>query len=183
MNKFEEFLFRFNGTVTDISKDTRNNLDFIVSNIKIIDFDEWAREERKQKILNGSQDHKQKKSPDSIKFADEKKFGFIEFKFRAKSNVNTDEEVRKLEQKGTDGVEILNYVYKAYKNEFKLKKIPKPKLETYYVVYSSLKQKEFEENNIRLSAKKRLVNQTLKELSEDRNFSFISDIKYVEHFL
>lgn len=183
MNKFENYMFKFSNTVTEISKDTRNNKNFIVSDYVIIDFDQWAIEERKIRVENNSKDIKLKMSPDSINFRDEKYYVFIEFKYRAKSNINVTEEVDKLIQKGTDGVAILNNIYRKYIVDSKLSKLPKPKLEKYYVVYSSEKQNEFEKTNRRISAKKRVVNQLLSELSRETNFKFISETIYLKNFV
>jgi hypothetical protein len=176
-------MFRFSNTITEISKDIRNNINFIVSDYEIIDFDQWSIEERKVRVENDSKDKKLKMSPDSINFKDEKYYRFIEFKYRAKSNINAVEEVDKLIQKGTDGVVTLNNIFRKYVVESKLRKLPKPKLEEYYVVYSSEKQNEFEMKNRRLSAKKRIVNQILSELSRETNFRFISEKVYLENLV
>lgn len=175
-------MFKFSNTITEISKDTRNNINFIVSDYEIIDFDQWSIEERKIRVENKSKDKKLKMSPDSINFRDDKYYVFIEFKYRAKSNINAVEEVEKLIQKGTDGGTILNNIFGKYVFEFKLRKLPKPKLEKYYVVYSSEKQNEFDMKNRRLSAKKRIVNQILSELSRETNFEYISEISYLKKF-
>jgi hypothetical protein len=183
LNKFENFLYGCCDTVTNISKDTRNNCDFIVSEKVIVDFDEWAVKENNLREERSSNDINRKKSPDTIYFVDNKKIVFVEFKYRAKSNIMSNEELKKLKEKGEDGYSVLINLYRKFINDNRIKNNPKPKIQTYYVVYSSEKQKELEHRSKRKSAKKRLAHQLLNEISEERNFQLISDEVYIKKYL